>query len=246
MIEIGFDPQGSPITTPVVIVMTVAATMKKTGFILWILCVLWGLVLVRSGLADEAVRLDGEFVKKAGERFGKGAAARLISWENLIQQQQGRPDLEKLEKVNSFFNKTLSYVEDVILWGVNDYWATPVEFLCRGAGDCEDYAIAKYFTLKAMGVSEEKLNIAYVKAVKIDKPHMVLTYYGRPEEEPLILDNLIEAIKPASQRNDLSPIFSFNGTGLWMAQERGRGNMTATSRLRKWKELLTRMSENRL
>jgi len=88
--------------------MTVAATMKKTGFILWILCVFWGLVIVRSGLADEAVRLDGEFVKKAGERFGKDAPARLTSWENLIHQQHGKSDLEKLEKVNLFFNRTLS------------------------------------------------------------------------------------------------------------------------------------------
>jgi len=220
--------------------------MKKTGLILWILGILFGLVIVRSGMADEIVRIDGEVLKKAGERFGKDAPARLTSWENLIHQQHGKSDLEKLEKVNLFFNRTLSYVEDVFLWGVNDYWATPVEFLCRGAGDCEDYAIAKYFTLKAMGVSEEKLNIAYVKAVRMDKAHMVLTYYGKPEEEPLILDNLIDSIKPSSQRNDLSPIFSFNGTGLWMAQERGRGNMTATSRLRKWKDLLTRMSENSL
>jgi predicted transglutaminase-like cysteine proteinase len=145
--------------------------------------------------------------------------------------------MEKLAKVNSFFNK-LSYAEDIDLWGLQDYWATPIEFLCRGAGDCEDYAIAKYFTLKALGVLEEKLKITYVKALEQNRSHMVLAYYNHPGDEPLILDNLIDSIKPASQRTDLSPIFSFNGSGLWMAQQRN----TSGVRLKKWDELMRKMS----
>lgn len=220
--------------------------VKKTGFALLMLSVLWGLVIVGSGRTDEVLHLDEEVLKKAEERCGREAPARLISWEKLVRREQVATDRDKLDKVNTFFNATLKYVEDSDLWGVKDYWATPVETLCRGAGDCEDYAIAKYFTLKAMGVPEEKLNIAYVKALQLNKSHMVLTYAGKPGEEPLILDNLVDAIKPASQRNDLSPIFSFNGTELWMAQERGRGKITASSRLRPWKDLLKRMSENSL
>ncbi len=185
-------------------------------------------------------------MKKAEERFGRAAPGRLIAWEHLVRQGRTQSDLETLDRVNSFFNSTVSYAEDLHLWGVNDYWATPVELLSLGAGDCEDYAIAKYFTLKAMGISEEKLNIAYVKALEINRPHMVLTYYRDPGEEPLILDNLINAIKPSSQRGDLSPIFSFNGSGLWMAQQRGRGSITASSRLRKWRDLLTRMSDHKI
>ncbi|WP_217638941.1 transglutaminase-like cysteine peptidase [Syntrophus gentianae] len=213
--------------------------------IIWILGILFGLIVFRPGMAADRFHIDEEVLKKAEERFGRAAPARLISWENLIRQGQGNSDLEKLEKVNSFFNRSLSYVDDIQIWGVNDYWATPIEFISLGAGDCEDYAIAKYFTLKAMGVSESKLNIAYVKALEINKPHMVLSYYSKPAEEPLILDNLIHAIKPSSQRSDLVPIFSFNGSGLWMAQQRGRGDMTASSRLRKWRELLTRISEEK-
>ncbi|OPY14312.1 MAG: hypothetical protein A4E66_00442 [Syntrophus sp. PtaB.Bin001] len=229
---------------PAAITMTVARILRKTGFILLILFVLCEMAIVGSGMADKIFSIDSAVLKKVEERCGKDAPTRLISWENLVNQEQGKSDMEKLDKVNSFFNKNLSYVEDIDLWGVKDYWATPVEFLCRGAGDCEDYAIAKYFTLKAMGVPEEKLNISYVKSLQLNKSHMVLTYYSKPGEEPLILDNLINSIKPASQRDDLSPIFSFNGTGLWMAQQRGRGNMTNSSRLRKWKDLLNRMSEN--
>jgi predicted transglutaminase-like cysteine proteinase len=228
------------------ITMTVANNLKKTGFTLWILGVLCGLFIVKSGMADKIFSIDGTVLKKVEERCGKDAPARIISWENLVNQEQGKSDMEKLDKVNSFFNKTLAFVEDIDLWGVKDYWATPVEFLCRGAGDCEDYAIAKYFTLKAMGIPEGKLNISYVKSLQLNKSHMVLTYYSKPGEEPLILDNLISSIKPASQRNDLTPIFSFNGTGLWMAQQRGRGNITNSNRLRKWKDLLNRMSENSL
>ncbi len=219
--------------------------MQKTGLIIWILGILFGLIVFRPGMAADRFHIDDEVLKKAEERFGRAAPARLISWENLIRQGQGNSDLEKLEKVNSFFNRNLSYVDDIQIWGVNDYWATPIEFISLGAGDCEDYAIAKYFTLKAMGVSESKLNIAYVKALEINKPHMVLSYYSKPAEEPLILDNLINAIKPSSQRSDLVPIFSFNGSGLWMAQQRGRGDMTASSRLRKWRELLIRISEEK-
>ncbi|OPY85937.1 MAG: hypothetical protein A4E72_01798 [Syntrophus sp. PtaU1.Bin208] len=219
--------------------------MQKMGLIIGILGILLGLIVFGPGMAADKFHIDEEILKKAEERFGRAAPARLISWENLVRQGQGKSELEKLEEVNSFFNRTLSYVDDIQIWGVNDYWATPIEFISLGAGDCEDYAIAKYFTLKAMGVSESKLNIAYVKALEINKPHMVLSYYGKPAEEPLILDNLINAIKPSSQRSDLVPIFSFNGSGLWMAQQRGRGDMTASSRLRKWRELLTRMSEEK-
>lgn len=198
-------------------------------------------------MADDVnvLRIDEEVLKKAEEKCGKDAPERLISWGNLVRQEREKPELEKLNKVNSFFNK-LSYAEDIDLWGVKDYWATPVEFLCRGAGDCEDYAIAKYFTLKALGVSEEKLKITYVKAIQLNRSHMVLAYYSKPGDEPLILDNLIASIKPASQRNDLSPIFSFNGSGLWMAQQRGRENRTSDKRLKKWDALLEKMSGNSL
>ncbi|OPY80711.1 MAG: hypothetical protein A4E70_01592 [Syntrophus sp. PtaU1.Bin005] len=220
--------------------------MKKAGLIIWILGVLFGLAFVKTGMAADRFHIDEEVLKKAEERFGRAAPGRLIAWEHLVRQGRTQSDLETLDRVNSFFNSTVSYAEDLHLWGVNDYWATPVELLSLGAGDCEDYAIAKYFTLKAMGISEEKLNIAYVKALEINRPHMVLTYYRDPGEEPLILDNLINAIKPSSQRGDLSPIFSFNGSGLWMAQQRGRGIITASSRLRKWRDLLTRMSDHKI
>ena len=232
-------------TAPATITMTVVRNLKKTGFSLLILCILCALVFVRSAMTDNILRIDAEILKKAEERCGKDAPERLISWENLVREEQDKSDMEKLNKVNSFFNR-LSYAEDINLWGVKDYWATPLEFLCKGAGDCEDYAIAKYFTLKALGVSEEKLKITYVKSIQLDRSHMVLAYYSKPGDEPLILDNLIGSIKPSSQRDDLLPIFSFNGSGLWMAQQRGREKKTSDMRLKKWDDLLKKMSGNSL
>ena len=197
-------------------------------------------------ITGENFHLSQELLKKAEAKYGSSARTLLVDWENLIIQDASQTDLEKLVKVNDFFNR-MEFVDDSIHWGEKDYWATPIEFLGTQGGDCEDFSIAKYFTLKAMGVDEEKLNLTYVKALNYNVHHMVLTYYSNPDAEPLILDNLIAPIKPASQRHDLIPIYSFNGTGLWLAKQRGRGKLAgSSSRLQRWQDLIQRMSEDNL
>jgi len=219
--------------------------LKKTESILLILLIFAGLVIAGPVITETIFRFDKEFLKKAEEKCGKEAPARFSAWEDLIHQDKSPSDREKLEKVNHFFNSRIEFVSDIDLWGVQDYWATPIEFLCKKAGDCEDFAIAKFFTLKAMGVAEEKLNITYVKALQYNIAHMVLTYYSEPGAEPLVLDNLVDSINPASKRTDLLPVFSFNGAGLWMAKERGKGKLAGSSdRLKPWQGLLKKMSEN--
>ena len=206
-----------------------------------------GLVIAAPVITETIFRFDKEFLKKAEEKCGKEAPARFTAWEELIHKDKSPSDREKLQKVNHFFNSRILFVSDIDLWGAQDYWATPMEFLCKKAGDCEDFAIAKFFTLKAMGVAEEKLNIAYVKAIQYNIAHMVLTYYGEPGAEPLVLDNLIDSIDPASKRTDLMPVFSFNGSGLWTAKERGKGKLAGSAdRLKPWQGLLQKMSENKL
>ncbi|MDH3327945.1 MAG: transglutaminase-like cysteine peptidase [Desulfobulbaceae bacterium] len=185
--------------------------------------------------------LDEQTLSQAEKEYGPGARKRLEAWVKLIREDQSTTDMEKLEKVNSFFNQ-LQFVDDIIHWKQKDYWATPIELLASDGGDCEDFSIGKYFTLKIMGVSEEKLNMTYVKALKLNQAHMVITYYEKPGAEPLVLDNLNKLIKPASQRNDLLPVYSFNGTSLWIAKQRGKGKMVGSSeRLGQWKNLLERM-----
>lgn len=190
--------------------------------------------------------LSPEFLTKAEVKYGKAARERFVAWEDIVINNSGKSDLEKLKLVNDFFNR-MEFVDDMTHWGREDYWATPVEFLGTNGGDCEDFAIAKYFTLKTMGVSEEKLNLTYVKALAYNMHHMVLTYYRTAVAEPLVLDNLAGEIESASQRTDLLPIYSFNGTGLWLAKQRGRGNLAgSSSRLQRWQDLVERMSGDNL
>ncbi|WP_431102237.1 transglutaminase-like cysteine peptidase [Roseateles noduli] len=148
---------------------------------------------------------------------------------------------DRLTAVNNFFNQRVAFKDDIEVWGQVDYWATPLELLDKGAGDCEDYAIAKYMSLLSAGVPQSKLRMVYVRAQFQGRPqaHMVLAYYAQPEAEPLILDNINPEIRPASLRPDLTPVFSFNGEGLWS----GVGATTAGNplvRLSLWRDLLAK------
>jgi len=204
------------------------------------------MVLIASIINGQNFRLDTELLSKAEQKYGKSARLRLVAWENLIITDNSQTELEKLEKVNQFFNQ-MEFVEDIDHWGNKDYWATPIEFLGTQGGDCEDFTIAKYFTLKAMGIEEEKLYLTYVKALTYNVHHMVLTYFSTPGSEPLVLDNIVADIKPASQRRDLLPIYSFNGTGLWLAKQRGRGKLAGSSkRLKRWQDVMQKMTEDNL
>ena len=201
------------------------------------------LMTVIPGSAAERFAIAPETFRQADEKYGQGAGQRLRDWQELINNGQDGMDKEKIETVNRFFNR-MQFVSDADHWGREDYWATPVEFLASMGGDCEDFSIAKYFTLKAMGIPENKLNLTYVKALQLNQHHMVMTYYEKPGGEPLVLDNLVDVILPASQRKDLLPIYSFNGSALWLAKERGRGKLVgSSSRLSRWQEMLQRMPE---
>ncbi len=185
--------------------------------------------------------LDAAIVDAAEKKYGVAARERLLAWQQLIRDDGSNTDLQKLEKVNLFFNK-IDFVSDAKHWQMADYWATPIEFLASDGGDCEDFALAKYFTLKLLGIADEKMNITYVKAWKINQAHMVVTYYETPSAVPLVLDNLVNAIEPAPERTDLLPVYSFNGSRLWLSKERGRGNPVGTSdKLKLWNDLLERM-----
>ena len=166
---------------------------------------------------------------------------RINDWQYLLTSQKQIGELEQLNVVNHFFNQQLRYVEDIDLWHEVDYWETPIQALWKGAGDCEDYAIAKYFSLRHLGVASEKLRITYVKALTQNRAHMVLTYYSSPEAEPLVLDSLIDAIKPASQRKDLLPVYSFNAEGMWLPGTKGNKKVGDTKRLSRWQDVLKKM-----
>lgn len=205
--------------------------------------VLLGLLLCLLGTVEskDLFTLPEKLLDSMESQYGSQAKRRLVAWQTLIRDNAGPSDQEKLQIVNDFFNQ-MRFVGDVSQWKKVDYWATPVEFLSTGGGDCEDFALAKYFTLKALGVEESKLNMTYVKALKLNQAHMVVTYYPAPGSVPLVLDSLVPDIRPATERSDLLPVYSFNGTGLWLAKSRGQGEQVGSSdRLKRWQDLLRRM-----
>lgn len=195
--------------------------------------------------SEEALQFDQAVLDRIEQKYGADARRRFVDWQNLMEKGESAPEAEKLQRVNDFFNQNTRFVSDMALWLKEDYWATPAELLAKGAGDCEDYSIAKYFTLVEMGVDEDKLRITYVKALELNQAHMVLTYFESPQAVPLVLDNLKPAISPATERSDLQPVYSFNGSGLWLAKEKGSGKQVGDAeRLNPWADLKRRMLEN--
>jgi predicted transglutaminase-like cysteine proteinase len=163
--------------------------------------------------------LTTKILTKIEQQYGILAKARVIKLDELIHENLTVSEISKLNLVNDFFNGA-RFASDTDIWDTTDYWATPIEFIGRDAGDCEDFSIAKYYALKLMGVDTSKLRITYVKALKLNQAHMVLAYYPTPSADPLILDNLNQRIHPAKERQDLRPVYSFNADNLWLSRSR--------------------------
>lgn len=177
-------------------------------------------------------------------QYGEQVTDRLDQWKALVEQNQNKTEHEKLIIVNDFFNQDVSWVADDKLWKQKDYWATPLETLVKAAGDCEDFSIAKYYTLQALGVPIEKLKITYVKALKYNQAHMVLTYYKTINSEPLVLDNINKKILKGSKRTDLKPVYSFDGEGMWISKQKKLGKKVGSSqRIRLWTDLVSRITK---
>jgi predicted transglutaminase-like cysteine proteinase len=178
--------------------------------------------------------------------FG-GSEAVFREWQRLLTDAKPLGTREKLRRVNDFFNRRLQFGDDQEIWGERDYWATLLETLAKGRGDCEDFTTAKYFTLLNAGVPSEQLRLVYVRA-KIGgassstvQAHMVLAYYDTPEADPIVLDNLIAELRPAARRPDLQPVFSFNGHGIWQGTAgKAAAGGGRPGRLSRWDDLLKR------
>ncbi len=167
---------------------------------------------------------------------------RLNAWENLVVRLRNMPHSTRLEEVNRFFNG-IRFRSDQLTWGKEDFWALPSEFLRRGLGDCEDYAIAKYITLRRLGVDDKKLRLAYVRSLTLRQAHMVLLV-DTGNGEQLVLDNLVDTLKPPSKRNDLAPVYAFNGSDLWLLDADYNERLIGkSSRLPQWRSLIGRSTD---
>lgn len=221
-----------------------SALRKPAGIPTISALVLLCLCLAALAAGSSQLHLDSQQIDQYRQLYGEEASKRLIAWQNLLKEAANLPENEKLERVNRFFNQ-VRFVDDRVHWGQEDYWATPVEFLITNGGDCEDFSIAKYYTLKALGVAEAKMSLAYVKSLKLNQAHMVLTYYATPAAMPVVLDNLIGEIRPANQRPDLLHVYTFNGDSLWLSKKGRRAELVGTSdRLKPWTSVQSRMDNN--
>lgn len=197
---------------------------------------------VRPSLALDSVRL---MALAARQEVAVQQSVRMLL--ETIGRASTQSEEIRIELVNQFFNRRIFFREDIEVWGQVDYWASPLETLMRGQGDCEDYAIGKYFALVAAGVAPARLRLVYVRAV-LGPPasppvaHMVLAYYASPSADPLILDNLIPEVLPASRRRDLTPVFSFNAQGLWQGTQ-GSEAGDPLARLSRWRDVVVKARE---
>lgn len=184
-----------------------------------------------------------QILQIAEKRYGPlgPAQGRIEAWSQMLKSELNQPEREQLDAVNRFFNQQLNFRDDTRIWRQTDYWATPEESLIKGAADCEDYALAKYFSLRQLGIPSEKLRITYVKALSQNQAHMVLTFYSSPTAEPLVLDNLIGEIRPASQRKDLLPVYAFNAEGLYLPGANGGKRSSDSKKLSRWQDVLKKM-----
>lgn len=190
---------------------------------------------------------NNDIISQAQKQYGDDGHRRIKDWLSFIDSSESKTEWQKIHLVNDFFNKQIKYKSDEELWLQKDYWATPIESLGVGMGDCEDYVIAKYFTLIALGVPEDKVRLMYVRQKTVNLPHMVLIYFETPNQIPFVLGNFNTKLLPANKRPDLTPIYSFNGQGLWLAKSKGLGNKVKNSRgVSAWNTMLERIEQGEL
>jgi len=148
--------------------------------------------------------LDGKWASISQPLGSKGL------WSNLLQAAQGAGRLQQAEMVNSWVNRRLRFVDD--RQGA-DSWASASQSLTRGAGDCEDYAIAKMKLLEAAGFDRHAMFLVIARDLVRQADHAVLAV--RIGDELMILDNMTDKLLPSSEVSDYRPILSFNAYGRW-------------------------------
>lgn len=134
-------------------------------------------------------------------------------WKAFIESLSGLAPREALNHVQRTLN-AYPYVLDIINWGIEDYWATPLEFLWKESDDCEDYAIAKFMALKAAGFRNDQMRIVVLRDLNLRAMHAVLIV--EIDGERLMLDNQVEDVVPDGAVRHYRPVYSVNKTHWWL------------------------------
>jgi predicted transglutaminase-like cysteine proteinase len=137
---------------------------------------------------------------------------KLRSWKQELEKLRAKPLIEKIDGVNRLVN-AYPYIEDIMNWGLGDYWETPFEFQERN-GDCEDYAISKFISLRALGVTNDKMRIEIVQDLNLGGViHAILIVFV--DDQVYVLDNQIKQVMLAVDIYHYKPIYSINEEHWW-------------------------------
>lgn len=136
----------------------------------------------------------------------------ILDWKKMLGKLKGRPIDMQLAAINDWSNAH-PYVEDMVNWGVEDYWETPYEFM-EVDGDCEDYAISKYYSLRALGIPATRLRVIIVQDLNLGGIiHAILGVYN--DGQLLILDNQVSRVIPALKIYHYRPVYGINENRWW-------------------------------
>ncbi len=166
----------------------------------------------RSGDLSAFVKWSGMFERFERDSNSTQGQRVMAKWKDDLETMRGLPLDQMVEAVNTMANK-VRYIGDDKNWGKSDYWATPVEFFSKG-GDCEDFAITKYISLRALGVPDNRMRIAIVKDLEKGIPHAILIVYG--DSGTYVLDNQIKTVRSTQTISHYKPIFSINRSAWWL------------------------------
>lgn len=140
-------------------------------------------------------------------------------WQQMLNEVRSETRQRQLNLVNTYMN-THRYIVDPINWGVNEYWAIPNEFL-KKFGDCEDYAIAKYLSLRALGWNPDDMSIVVLQDMNLRVMHAVLIVKFNGAN--MLLDNQITLVIDSEKVHHYKPIYSLNEKGWWRHSPKRRG-----------------------
>jgi predicted transglutaminase-like cysteine proteinase len=189
-----------------------------------------------------AAHAGEDLEQRVQSSYGPAAAARARQLTVILDGLRQAPVSEQLRQVNRYFNAFI-YSTDKVLWGRDDHWASPEEFVGLGAGDCEDFAIGKYFALRSLGIPAESMQVSYVHDIQRRQFHIVLEVQIADGSERMLLDNAQPLVMSASQRRDLVKVVGFGERHVAVAlPEGGERSFLRAGRwsMRQWDQVLAR------
>lgn len=204
------------------------------------------ILLVSTLIYSKSLEFTKQDIEKIRENPNRHAILKRIqNYKELKDKIKEYSAFRKLSHINTFFNRILPQ-NDKQEYGISDYWSTRKEFLIEGRGDCEDYAIAKYFSLIENGFNKDNLFMSVVKVKGETADHMVLLYFKTKDSVPYVLDNLSFKVLPLNRRPNLEIKFIFNEKESYLIK-----NFKISKKVKidwgkdnKWENLLIRVYKN--